>query len=99
MLTLVNNWEGFGGKKQYVQWARDKGQYMNNDDDFFTNSIVKDYFKNHIKVANVYISILDFFTNSNIVLVTFYIFNIILLRKQINTLIFGEKSFFRTLTI
>ncbi|KAL8550169.1 hypothetical protein ACS0TY_008844 [Phlomoides rotata] len=30
---------GFGGKRQYVQWARYQGQYMNNDDDFFTNSI------------------------------------------------------------
>ncbi|KAL8532370.1 hypothetical protein ACS0TY_008822 [Phlomoides rotata] len=51
ILTLVNNWEGFGGKRQYVQWARYQGQYMNNDDDFFTNSIVKGYYKNHIKTV------------------------------------------------
>ncbi|KAG8372598.1 hypothetical protein BUALT_Bualt12G0083100 [Buddleja alternifolia] len=50
ILSLVNNWEGFGGKKQYVQWARDQGQYLN-DDDFFTNSIVKSYYKNHIKAV------------------------------------------------
>ncbi|KAH6796922.1 Glycosyl hydrolase superfamily protein [Perilla frutescens var. hirtella] len=51
ILTLVNNWEGYGGKKQYVQWARDKGQSLNNDDDFFTNPMVKGFFKNHIKAV------------------------------------------------
>lgn len=50
LLSLVNNWEGFGGKKQYVQWARDKGHYLNNEDDFFTSPITQDYYKNHIKV-------------------------------------------------
>ncbi|KAI3444958.1 hypothetical protein Pfo_001623, partial [Paulownia fortunei] len=51
ILSLVNNWEGFGGKRQYVQWARDQGQYLNNDDDFFTNPIVKGYYKNHVKAV------------------------------------------------
>ncbi|KAK4383481.1 putative mannan endo-1,4-beta-mannosidase 9 [Sesamum angolense] len=51
ILSLVNNWEGFGGKKQYVQWARERGQYLNNEDDFFTNPIVKDYYKNHVKAV------------------------------------------------
>ncbi|KAK4430425.1 putative mannan endo-1,4-beta-mannosidase 9 [Sesamum alatum] len=51
ILSLVNNWEGFGGKKQYVQWARERGQYLNNEDEFFTNPIVKDYYKNHIKAV------------------------------------------------
>ncbi|KAK6162904.1 hypothetical protein DH2020_002745 [Rehmannia glutinosa] len=49
ILSLVNNWEGFGGKRQYVQWARDQGQYLNNDDDFFTSPITKAYYKNHVK--------------------------------------------------
>ncbi|PIN14231.1 Mannan endo-1,4-beta-mannosidase [Handroanthus impetiginosus] len=39
ILSLVNNWEGFGGKRQYVQWARDQGQVLNNDDEFFTNPL------------------------------------------------------------
>ncbi|KAJ1699759.1 hypothetical protein LUZ63_008271 [Rhynchospora breviuscula] len=51
ILSLVNNWEGFGGKKQYVQWARDKGHYLNSDDDFFTDDVVKQYYKNHIKAV------------------------------------------------
>ena len=51
ILSLVNNWDDFGGKKQYVQWARDHGgQYLNSDDDFFTNIVVKGYYKNHLKV-------------------------------------------------
>nr|CAD1827024.1 unnamed protein product [Ananas comosus var. bracteatus] len=49
ILSLVNNWDGFGGKKQYVQWARDKGHYLGSDDDFFRDDVVKGYYKNHIK--------------------------------------------------
>ncbi|KAL9152148.1 hypothetical protein ABFS82_11G100600 [Erythranthe guttata] len=51
ILSLVNNWEGYGGKKQYVQWARDQGQNLNNEDDFFTNPIVKGYYKNYVKAV------------------------------------------------
>ncbi|KAL6562792.1 Beta-mannosidase B [Orobanche hederae] len=51
ILSLVNNWEGFGGKKQYVQWARDEGHYLNNEDDFFTSPITKGYYKNHVKTV------------------------------------------------
>ncbi|KAM7521146.1 hypothetical protein LguiB_020108 [Lonicera macranthoides] len=49
LLSLVNNYENFGGKKQYVDWARGEGQSITSDDDFFTNSVVKGYYKNHIK--------------------------------------------------
>ncbi|KHN12618.1 Mannan endo-1,4-beta-mannosidase 4, partial [Glycine soja] len=49
ILSLVNNWNDYGGKSQYVQWARERGQYVNNDDDFFTHPIVKEYYKNHVK--------------------------------------------------
>ncbi|GFQ01308.1 putative mannan endo-1 4-beta-mannosidase 9 [Phtheirospermum japonicum] len=51
ILSLVNNWEDYGGKKQYVQWARDQGQLMNNDDAFFTNLITKGHYKNHVKAV------------------------------------------------
>ncbi|RWW54840.1 hypothetical protein BHE74_00038556, partial [Ensete ventricosum] len=50
ILSLVNNWEGFGGKKQYVQWARDKGQRLGSEDDFFRNDVVKQFYKNHVNV-------------------------------------------------
>ncbi|PIN11252.1 Mannan endo-1,4-beta-mannosidase [Handroanthus impetiginosus] len=51
ILSFVNNWEGFGGKKQYVQWARGQGHFLNNDDEFFTDPIVKGYYKNHVKAV------------------------------------------------
>ncbi|KAG9449696.1 hypothetical protein H6P81_009661 [Aristolochia fimbriata] len=51
ILSLVNNYDNFGGKKQYVEWARSQGQYLSSDDDFFTNSVVKGYYKNHVKTV------------------------------------------------
>ncbi|XP_059636584.1 mannan endo-1,4-beta-mannosidase 7-like [Cornus florida] len=51
ILSLVNNYENLGGKKQYVDWARNQGQYLRSDDDFFSNSVVKGYYKNHIKTV------------------------------------------------
>ncbi|KAK4490313.1 hypothetical protein RD792_000980 [Penstemon davidsonii] len=51
ILSLVNNYEDYGGKKQYVNWARSQGQNITSDNDFFTNSIVKELYKNHIKVV------------------------------------------------
>ncbi|KAL3840295.1 hypothetical protein ACJIZ3_024886 [Penstemon smallii] len=52
ILSLVNNYEAFGGKKQYVNWARNQGQNIFSDDDFFTNSVVQGFYKNHIKAIN-----------------------------------------------
>ncbi|PON93416.1 1,4-alpha-glucan-branching enzyme [Trema orientale] len=51
VLSFVNNYENFGGKKQYVEWARNQGQSISSDDDFFSNSLVKQYYKNHIKTV------------------------------------------------
>ncbi|KAF7844873.1 mannan endo-1,4-beta-mannosidase 4-like [Senna tora] len=51
IMTLVNNWSDYGGKGQYIQWARNSGQYISNDDDFFTHPVVKQYFKDHIKAV------------------------------------------------
>jgi mannan endo-1,4-beta-mannosidase len=50
ILSLVNNYENFGGRKQYVNWASSQGQSISSLDDFYTNSVVKGYYKNHIKV-------------------------------------------------
>ncbi|WMV07223.1 hypothetical protein MTR67_000608 [Solanum verrucosum] len=49
ILSLVDNFEAFGGKKQYVAWAVQKGQKLTSDDDFFTNPMVKEFYKNYIK--------------------------------------------------
>ncbi|GJZ54843.1 putative mannan endo-1,4-beta-mannosidase 9 [Tanacetum coccineum] len=51
ILCLVNNWDDFGGKKQYVEWARDEGQYLSGDDDFYSNVVIKGYYKNHVKTV------------------------------------------------
>ncbi|XP_065009371.1 mannan endo-1,4-beta-mannosidase 1-like [Musa acuminata AAA Group] len=51
ILSLVNNYDSFGGKKQYVQWARDQGENIGSDDEFFTNPVVKGYYKSHIKTV------------------------------------------------
>nr|GLL26295.1 mannan endo-1,4-beta-mannosidase 7-like [Ipomoea trifida] len=51
ILSLANNYESFGGKKQYVDWARGQGQYLTSDDDFFRNSLVKGFYKNHVKTV------------------------------------------------
>lgn len=51
ILSLANNYESFGGKKQYVNWARSQGQYLTSDDDFFRNPVVKGFYKNHINVS------------------------------------------------
>ncbi|KAB1999079.1 hypothetical protein ES319_D12G136300v1, partial [Gossypium barbadense] len=50
ILSLVNNFKDFGGKGKYVQWAKQRGQDLENEDDFYTNSLVKEYYKNHVKM-------------------------------------------------
>lgn len=58
ILSLINNWDSYGGKAQYVKWAGDDaaadGGRLNItasvDDDFFSDQTVKVYFKNHVKV-------------------------------------------------
>ncbi|CAD5173361.1 unnamed protein product [Musa acuminata subsp. malaccensis] len=51
ILSLANNYDTFGGKKQYVQWARNQGQYIASDDEFFTNPVVGGFYKNHVKTV------------------------------------------------
>lgn len=54
ILSLVNNYKDFGGRPQCVQWARSSGITVNNDDDFYTNPVIKGYYKNHVKVGQIY---------------------------------------------
>uniref|UniRef100_A0A0D6QZM0 mannan endo-1,4-beta-mannosidase n=1 Tax=Araucaria cunninghamii TaxID=56994 RepID=A0A0D6QZM0_ARACU len=51
ILSLANNYENFGGKPRYVNWARSAGQSLSSEDDFFTNPTVKGYYKNHVKTV------------------------------------------------
>ncbi|XP_073003583.1 mannan endo-1,4-beta-mannosidase 5-like [Typha latifolia] len=49
ILSLVNNFKDFGGRAQYVDWARNAGAAVTNEDDFYTNPVVKGYYKNHVQ--------------------------------------------------
>ncbi|PKA54629.1 Mannan endo-1,4-beta-mannosidase 1 [Apostasia shenzhenica] len=50
ILSLVNNYNEFGGRAQYVQWGRQHGQSaLSSDDDFYRNDLVKGYYKSHVK--------------------------------------------------
>ncbi|KAI9180918.1 hypothetical protein LWI28_009431 [Acer negundo] len=48
ILSFVNNYEDYGGRKQYVNWALERGQPLKNEDEFYTNPAVKQYYKNHV---------------------------------------------------
>lgn len=50
ILSLVNNFDSFGGRRQYIEWAREAGHSLSSDDDFYTDDVVKDYYKNHVQV-------------------------------------------------
>ncbi|CAL0314538.1 unnamed protein product [Lupinus luteus] len=49
IMTLINNFKDFGGRLQYVQWARNASVQIKSDDDFYTNADIKGYYKNHVK--------------------------------------------------
>ncbi|KAJ4713857.1 Mannan endo-1,4-beta-mannosidase-like protein [Melia azedarach] len=49
ILSLTNNYNDYGGRRQYVDWAKAAGVSVNNEDDFYTNEVVKGYYKNNVK--------------------------------------------------
>ncbi|PON95166.1 1,4-alpha-glucan-branching enzyme [Trema orientale] len=49
ILSLSNNYQDYGGKPQYAKWARSAGVPISGDDDFYTNAVVKSYYKNHVR--------------------------------------------------
>ena len=54
ILSLVNYYgDDYGGRKQYIYWARKQNQIIPSDDEFFTNHVVKGFYKNHIKVREI----------------------------------------------
>ena len=53
ILSFVNNYNDFGGRAQYVQWARNAGVQVNSNDDFYTHPVLKGYYKNHVKVKKI----------------------------------------------
>ncbi|CAN0885069.1 Mannan endo-1,4-beta-mannosidase 1 [Linum grandiflorum] len=51
ILGLVNNFKDLGGPRQYVAWAKEHGQVISDEDNFYTNPVIKGYYKNHVKVV------------------------------------------------
>lgn len=51
ILSLVNNWEEYGGKAQYVKWGNDAGLNLTSDDDFFSHPTLRAYYKTHVKTV------------------------------------------------
>ncbi|KAI3863042.1 hypothetical protein MKW92_032445 [Papaver armeniacum] len=49
IMSLVNNYNDYGGRPQYAQWAKSAGEQISSDDDFYTNPVLKEYYKNHVK--------------------------------------------------
>uniref|UniRef100_A0A7N0U3B5 mannan endo-1,4-beta-mannosidase n=1 Tax=Kalanchoe fedtschenkoi TaxID=63787 RepID=A0A7N0U3B5_KALFE len=49
VLSLVNNWDAYGGKPQYVKWGKDAGLNLTSDDDFFSHPTLKGYYKTHVQ--------------------------------------------------
>lgn len=58
VLSFVNNYNDFGGRAQYIQWARNAGIQINGNDDFYTHPVVKAYYKNHVQVSPVLLLII-----------------------------------------
>lgn len=51
ILSLTNNWDAYGGKPQYVKWGKEAGLNLTSDDDFFSHSTLKSYYKAHVKTV------------------------------------------------
>ena len=51
MLSLGNNYGDYGGKPKYVAWANQNGGNLNSEDDFFSDTTIRGWFKDYIKVA------------------------------------------------
>ena len=52
ILPLVNSWNDYGGKAQYVKWGKDAGLNVTSEDDFFSDPTLKAYYKNHVKASS-----------------------------------------------
>ncbi|EFJ23690.1 hypothetical protein SELMODRAFT_232427 [Selaginella moellendorffii] len=51
ILSLSNNYNSYGGKPQYAQWAQEAGHSVESEDDFFKHSVIKGYYKNYVKAV------------------------------------------------
>lgn len=51
ILSFVNNYADYGGRKQYATWAqRYAGKWNAKEDDFYTDGTIRQWYRNHIRV-------------------------------------------------
>ncbi|KAL4272394.1 hypothetical protein GQ457_13G018280 [Hibiscus cannabinus] len=50
ILSLVNNWDAYGGKAQYVKWGKAAGLNVTSDDEF-SHPTRRSYYKAHVKAV------------------------------------------------
>ncbi|KAK5839675.1 hypothetical protein PVK06_008501 [Gossypium arboreum] len=51
ILCLVNNWDAYGGKPQYVKCGKATGLNLTSDDEFFSHPTLRSYYKAHVKAV------------------------------------------------
>ncbi|KAE8696277.1 Mannan endo-1,4-beta-mannosidase 6 [Hibiscus syriacus] len=51
ILSLVNNWDAYGGKAQYVKWGNASGLNLTSVDEFFSHPTLRSYYKSHVKAV------------------------------------------------
>ncbi|KAH9673429.1 Mannan endo-1,4-beta-mannosidase 6 [Citrus sinensis] len=51
ILSITNNWDAYGGKAQYVKWGKAAGLNLTSDDEFFSHTTLKSYYKAHVKTV------------------------------------------------
>ncbi|KAL8461572.1 hypothetical protein ACS0TY_032888 [Phlomoides rotata] len=50
ILSLVNNLNAYGGKAQYLRWAKEAGiNVSSSNDSFFSDPIIKGYYRDYVK--------------------------------------------------
>lgn len=50
ILSFVNNYADYGGRKQYATWAqRYAGKWNAKEDDFYTDGTIRQWYRNHIR--------------------------------------------------
>ncbi|XP_060674478.1 mannan endo-1,4-beta-mannosidase 6 isoform X1 [Ziziphus jujuba] len=65
ILSLINNWDAYGGKSQYVKWGKAAGLNLTSDDDFFSHPTLKSYYKAHVKAMLNRVNTLNNITYKN----------------------------------
>lgn len=83
ILSLVNNDSYFGGRPQYVKWAQGIGENVTSVDEFYTNKIIKQFYKNYTKVLN-YTTNIELYHNMPFLLLATVLLHTLLLTNRLN---------------